>query len=199
MFITVEGIDGSGKTTLVEGLSRRLGPGVVVTMEPWDPAIKAALRPLMDKVGGRDEALAEFFLFSADRALHSRLIRDALSEGKVVISDRYLDSSVAYQGPRLGMDFEEALRWMMEVSRFFPTPDITLLLDLDPRVALGRISDRDTKIGYEKVEFLVRVRDWYLRLADRFPERIKVLDASLPPERVLEDALRELGGAGIGP
>ncbi len=199
MFITVEGIDGSGKTTLVEGLARRLGPRVLVTMEPWSPHIKGALRPLMEKAGGREDALAEFFLFSADRALHSRLILEALGEGRTVISDRYLDSSVAYQGPRLGLPFGEALEWMLLVSRFFPTPDVTLLLDIEPEEALRRISDRLGRVGYERVEFLVSVREWYLRLAERFPERIRVLDATLPPDRLLEEALAEIGGARGGP
>ncbi|MBR2254359.1 MAG: dTMP kinase [Candidatus Methanomethylophilaceae archaeon] len=180
--IVVEGIDGSGKSTLCKGIADRLrsrGVPVEVTAEPTHDRIGALIR---SDVGfsPRTEAL----LFVADRNDHTEAMDSWRSEGKAVVCDRYFASTVAYQssGER-GCDAE----WLLSInSAFTGEADVTILLDLDQATAMGRVDVRgEEKSKFEKEDFLKEVRRSYLELANRFG--FHVVDASRPGGEVLEE------------
>jgi len=181
LFIAFEGGDGAGKSTQVRLLAQALracGRDVVVTRQPGGTELGAAIRDLVlhgDHVSPRAEAL----LFAADKAHHvDQLVRPALDRGEVVITDRYVDSMLAYQGagrPLELAEVEHVARWATHDLR----PHLTVVLDLEPDHGLGRFAERD-RIEGESVEFHERVRRAYLDLAARDPEHYLVLDARLP-------------------
>jgi dTMP kinase len=202
LWITLEGGDGSGKTTqaalLQEWLEHR-GRTVVRTREPGGTEVGRLIREIVLHHRGEVGARAEALLFAADRAHHvAALVRPALERGDDVIQDRYLDSSVAYQGAGrvLGADEVRDLSlWATEGA----LPDLTVLLDLDPAAARARLDADDKpfdRLEAEKDEFHARVREAYLALAAAEPERFLVLDASLPAEdlaaRIRERVARAL-------
>jgi dTMP kinase len=183
MFIVLEGIDGAGKSTqaglLAEWFEKR-GYEVVLTKEPTDTAFGKLIRRLV-LTGGREGIIdgakisheAEALLFAADRAEHvDKLIKPSLEAGKVVISDRYFYSSLAYQWAR-GLDLE----WLIDLNRFAPRPDLVLLLDLPPKESMKRLRGRKIKSEFDKIfELQRRVRENYLKLTERFPE-MKIVNA----------------------
>jgi dTMP kinase len=186
LFITLEGGDGSGKSTQAALLAEWLqgeGRTVVRTREPGGTEVGVAIREIVLHHRGEVSPRAEALLYAADRAQHiATLVRPALERGEVVIQDRYLDSSVAYQGAGRvlgGPEVRELSLWAAEGL----LPDLTLLLDLDETAARGRL-DADEKVfdrlEAEKGEFHARVRAAFLDLADAEPDRFLVLDASLP-------------------
>ncbi len=188
-FITFEGIDGSGKSTVVRAVSEGLqnsGHDVVLTTEPTKTWLgKAVKRSYVEDVSPFTEAL----LFLADRATHSERIRRWIDEGKVVLSDRYCDSTYAYQAARLKGMLEDPLDWLQRLSApFVVTPDLTILLDVAPRTGLRRIESRKRMTHFERESFLKEVRKNYLALAKL--GRFSVLDASRPLKEIQEDALR---------
>ena len=205
VFITLEGIDGCGKSTqfkmLAEALSNR-GLEVVVTREPGGTVLGERMRAVLLSNESRNLApAAELFLMAADRAQDvAEVIRPALEAGVVVISDRYADSTVAFQGYGRGLDLDI----IDDVNRLATgglTPDITILFDLDPRHAQARLDARitgETGFGFEpgmtrfdeeKLDFHLRVRDGYLKLASTEPERFRVLDAAQPIDRTHRQVL----------
>lgn len=194
-FITFEGPEGAGKTTQARLLASWLeekGHRTLLTREPG-----GGLPWLREKVLGSAAMSispeAEYLLFSADRAEHARRIRRVLEEGVWVISDRYLDSSLAYQGFGHGLSLE----WMLEVARPFPKPHLTFLLDLPPEVGLGRKKEKN-RFEAMDLEFMRRVRRGYLELARQEKERILVLDATKPLralQREIRRAIMPLCGA----
>jgi dTMP kinase len=186
LFITLEGGDGSGKSTQAALLAEWLqgeGRTVVRTREPGGTEVGVAIREIVLHHRGEVSPRAEALLYAADRAQHiATLVRPALQRGEVVIQDRYLDSSVAYQGAGRvlgGPEVRELSLWAAEGL----LPDLTLLLDLDETAARGRL-DADEKVfdrlEAEKGEFHARVRAAFLELAAAEPDRFLVLDASLP-------------------
>ncbi len=196
--LTIEGVDGTGKTTLAQGLEAALaarGLDVLVLREPGGVAASERIRELV-----RDPALsigdrAEALLYAAARAqLIEERLAPALAVGQTVILDRFVDSSLAYQGGgrRLGVEEIAAL------NRFATgglAPDLTLLLTLDPQVAAARAAGRGEtpdRLELAGVEFYARVHETYARLAEADPERIRVIDAAGTPEQVLEAALAAL-------
>src|SRR6266536_4162391 len=182
LLIPVEGVEGSGKSThcrlLADWIGRR-GREVVLTSEPDGTPLGAALRSAFELEGLPPTPLARTFLFMAARQQHvAQVIRPALGRGAVVISDRYADATLAYQGFGGGMDLE-TIRDLNALATGGVMPDLTLLLDLDPAEGLKRISDRRLD-AFEKMDmaFHRRVRDGYLEIARAEKSRFVVLDAT---------------------
>ena len=189
MFISFEGIDGVGKSTQADlleahlvGLSRE----VVRTLEPGGSELGRDIRKLLLHSGHVD-ARAEALLYAADRAHHvATVIRPALAEGKVVITDRYLDSSVAYQGAGRILGSTEVRDLSMWAIQGL-LPALTVLLDLDAASAVARrakTGDAPDRLEREKVEFFEAVRACYLELAAAEPERFLVVDARLTVDEI---------------
>lgn len=184
--LTCEGIDGSGKSTTARALVDELraqGRDARLHVEPTRTWLgEAVRRAFKEDVSPWTEAL----LFMADHATHVQEVRAELAAGALIVSDRWSDSTFAYQGAALG-DMGALQR--ME-KPFDLTPDLTLLFDLDPRVALDRVGRRgQDQEKFEQLEFLTRVRANYLRLAKEEPARFVVLDAARPADAVLQEAL----------
>ena len=187
--VTLEGLDGSGKTTVWESLRGAL-PDATFTREPTDSWYGDAVYRSVDD----DDAdpLAELFLYTADHADHlSRVVRPALASGRLVVSDRYSDSRFAYQAASLdaadaGVD--RPLTYIRELhDAFSRPPDLTLYLDVDPETAAERSGGTNK---FERAEYLTRVRENYERLIEAEPERFVRVDAARPPGEVAEAAER---------
>ncbi|MEZ3116057.1 dTMP kinase [Halobaculum sp. MBLA0147] len=194
MLVTLEGLDGSGKTTAWEAL-RDAYPDAVFTREPTESWYgEAAERSLAD-----DDAdpLAELFLYTADHAAHlSRVIRPALAEEKLVISDRYTDSRYAYQAASLGdTELKRPLEYVRGIHEAFTrTPDATLYFDVDPQTAAERAGAENK---FERAGFLAEVEANYERLREAEPDRFVRVDATASPEVVIdrvEELVAELTG-----
>ncbi len=192
LFITLEGGDGSGKSTQAELLTHwleREGKTVLRSREPGGTDVGTEIREIVLHHRGEIAPRAEALLYAADRAQHiATKVRPALARGEIVIQDRYLDSSVAYQGAGrvLGAgEVRDLSLWAAEGL----LPDLTILLDLDETVARRRL-DADNKrfdrLEAEKNEFHSRVREAFLELALAEPDRFLVLDASFPVETLAE-------------
>jgi dTMP kinase len=187
LFITFEGVEGSGKSTQARALAERLrarGNAVILTREPGGTPLGDRIRDILLDLGERGMlAETELFLYLASRAEHvARVIVPALERGDVVISDRFGDASVAYQGGgrELGASLVESLN---EVATGCVKPDVTFLLDLEPEQGLERLSRRGggarDRMETEALAFHRRVRDAYLEAAQRERSRFVVLDAGL--------------------
>ena len=194
LFITLEGTEGSGKSSAMEIVYKRLiddGYSLVKTREPGGTPISEQIRNvILDKGNTSMDGRTEALLYAASRRQHLvEKIWPSLKEGKLVFCDRYLDSSLAYQGFARGLGIEEVLNInLFATENTFP--DLTLLFNLDPKIGLERISkDKGREVNrldLEKLSFHQKVHQGYLLLAKRYPERIKVIDASLPLEQVAE-------------
>jgi len=180
LLIVVEGIDGAGKTTHARRIVRWLrerGIKAHYTFEPTRGAIGKILEEMASK--RRVDVKVEALLFAADRIDHlNRIIEPLLETGYVVVSDRYVHSSIAYQSITVGDQ-----RWVEELNKFAEKPDLVILLDVDPEIGLRRIKGR--KARFERIEILKRVKEKYLELAER--EGFKVVDANREVEEVFED------------
>jgi len=185
VFVTFEGADGSGKSTQAEILRAALeaeGRDVVLTREPGGTELGEAVRTLVLN-GPVMGAWAEAALFAASRAEHvEEVIGPALARGGDVVCDRYVDSSLAYQGIARGLGVEAVLELNLAVTGGL-LPDLTFLLLLDPGVAIGRRVDPD-RLEREGTELQAKVDAAYRELAQRFPERIVTIDASGEPEAI---------------
>jgi dTMP kinase len=194
VFITFEGIDGVGKSTQLDLLQQWLegrGREVIRTLEPGGTELGQEIRHLLLHRRGDVAARAEALLYAADRAHHvATKIRPALAEGKVVLSDRYFDSSVAYQGAARELDVDEVRNislWAVDNL----IPDLTVLLDLDAEAAIQRRNKTGTepdRLEREKVDFFVRARAQYLELAKE--PRFLVVDATLSIDEI-QQQIRE--------
>lgn len=195
LWVTFEGGDGSGKTTQAELLHDWLaarGRAVVRTREPGGTEVGRMIREIvLHHRGGLGER-AEALLFAADRSHHvDTVVRPALDRGDIVIQDRYLDSSVAYQGAARGLGADVVRDLSLWATRD-ALPDVTVLLDLDPAVARTRLDADDKpfdRLEAERAEFHARVREAFLALAAVEPDRFLVLDATAAPE-ALADRIR---------
>ncbi|MGB9987354.1 dTMP kinase [Salarchaeum japonicum] len=191
MLITLEGIDGSGKTTVWEAL-RADREDAVFTCEPTDSWYGDAVQR---SIGDDDaDAVAEAFLYTADHAAHlSRVVRPALDDGDLVISDRYSDSRYAYQGVALDDRVPRPMEYLRGIhSPWTREPDLTLYFDVDPETGAARAGATNK---FEQVEFLSQVRENYETLIDWEPERFVRIDATRPPEDVLDDVEAALADA----
>lgn len=187
LFVTFEGGEGSGKSTQIARLAERLRAGgrdPVITREPGGTPLAEGIRALLLDPARPPSPLAEALLMEAARAeLVTHLIRPALAEGRVVLCDRYADSTLVYQGAGRGLD-GTMLRRLNETATGGLTPDLTLLLDLDPAAGLARraAAGGANRLDREPEAFHARVRAAYLELARAEPARWVTLDATLPPE-----------------
>lgn len=202
MFISFEGIEGSGKSTAQRLLAEHLqglGYDPLLTREPGGCALGRSLRPILLDARTRGlSSRAELYLFLADRAQHvAEVIRPALEAGQAVLCDRYTDSTLAYQGYGRGLD-PEHLRRINAMATGGLMPDLTLLLDLPVHCGLERAGLRNREEGTvlsegrfdaESLEFHERVRQGYRSLAAEEPERFAIIDAAQPPEDVVLQCL----------
>ncbi|WP_457752611.1 dTMP kinase [Thermococcus sp.] len=193
IFIVIEGIDGAGKSTQAKLLAKwfeKRGYDVVLTKEPTDTAFGKLIRKLV-LTGGREGIIdgakisheAEALLFAADRAEHvKKLIEPSIKAGKIVISDRYFYSSLAYQWAR-GLDLE----WLINLNKFAIRPDLVILLDLPVKESMKRINGRQLKSEFDRIaELQKRVRENYLKLVEMFPE-MKIVNALASIEDIHND------------
>jgi dTMP kinase len=205
MFITLEGIEGSGKTTqagyIVQSLQRK-GYDCVITREPGGTRIGEKIRSILLDPESKDiDPLTELLLYTADRAQHIKeFIYPSLSAGKIVLCDRYYDATVVYQGFARGLDIDliKRLHGLMFADL---KPDITILLDLPPEEGLSRAwkqikngtrTDLETRFEKETLSFHEKVRSGYLELARLEPERFRVIDAAKDENRVREKIIKTL-------
>ena len=194
VLITVEGVEGSGKSTQCARLEQHLvgrGLQVVRTSEPDGTPLGVRVRALFEADGPTPTPLTQTFLFMAARQEHvTRVIAPALARGAVVISDRYADATVAYQGYGQGMDVQ-TVRELNMLATGGVLPDLTLVLDLDPVAGMRRIRGR-TPDTFEKMDtaFHRRVREGYLEIARADKNRVVVLDADRDPDALHADVVR---------
>ena len=198
-FITFEGIDGSGKSTqlrLLNNFLRANGWNPLVTREPGGTPVGLRLRAALLDATEEVDPLTELLVFAADRAQHvRRVIRPALESGHIVISDRYADATVAYQGAGRGFS-PELIAEIVQLATEGLKPDLTVLFDVGIEESTSRTTRRSTgkssnkngrdRLDIEDAEFHSRVREAYLRIARAEPKRVKVVDASGPVEQTQE-------------
>ena len=196
MFITIEGTEGSGKTTVAKELAKLLtsnGYEVVHTREPGGTPISESIRNvILDKNNTSMDGRTEALLYAASRRQHLvEKIWPALKEGKIVLCDRFLDSSLAYQGYARGLGYDEVLN-----INLFATentyPDLTLFFVIEPEAGLQRIAKNKNRevnrLDLEKLPFRQKVYDAFIELSKKFPERYVTIDASQSLEDVIKDA-----------
>ena len=196
LFITFEGGEGSGKSSVLRLLAERFdkeGVSYILTREPGGTPISEQIRGvILDKANTAMDSRTEALLYAASRRQHLvEKVWPALKEGKLVLCDRYLDSSLAYQGGARGLGIDNVL----DVNLFATEgtfPDLTLLFDIEPSLGLARIAANAgrevNRLDLEKMSFHEGVRETFHLLAKRFPDRYVVLDASKPLNEVFEDA-----------
>jgi dTMP kinase len=193
MFVTFEGVDGSGKSTQAALAAASLAEGgreVVATREPGGTLLGEQVRELLLD-GPEMTSWAEASLFAAARAeLAERVIRPALARGAIVVSDRYLDSSLAYQGVARGLGIERVLELNVAVSDLLP--DRTFVLLVDEATATARLGRQPDRIEREGADFRAAVDAGFRAVAERFPERIVVLDGARPQEELATQVREEL-------
>ena len=200
LFITLEGPEGSGKTSAIKIVKEQLeeeGYQIVMTREPGGTPISEQIRNvILDKNNTAMDYRTEALLYAASRRQpRVEKVWPNVQSGKIVICDRYLDSSLAYQGYARELGVEDILNVNMYATEG-TFPDLTLLFDLEPEVGLARInanSEREiNRLDLEKLSFHHRVRNGYLELAKRFPERYVIINAALPLEDVAKQALKAI-------
>ncbi len=191
MFIAFEGIDGSGKTTVSKLVAHKLqenGLSVFLTHEPTDSF------KIPDELSSRrdpESALKLFFRFTEDRFSHQKTIASEMEGGKIVISDRYLLSSIAYQGPLIEEIFgsqADVVRWMISVSDIISVrPDINILLDVRTDVAIKRVWNRKKVTGFEDMVYLEKVRSYYLGILRK---HFQIIIGEKSPDATAEEIVR---------
>lgn len=198
MFISFEGIDGVGKSTqirLTESYLKTLGKEVVCTLEPGGTELGQEIRKLLLHRKGDVAPRAEALLYAADRAHHIETkVKPALASGAIVITDRYLDSSVAYQGAGRKLSAEEIRNISMWAVDGL-LPDLTVLVDLDPAIAAERrkkTGEEADRLESEKLDFFEAVRNEFLKLAEAEPKRFLVVDANATPEEIFVPIQKKL-------
>lgn len=201
MFITFEGIDGSGKSTQVRLLAeefKRMGRDVVITREPGGTCISEIIRGiLLDRENVEMTKETELLLYAASRAQHmGEVILPALKGGKMVICERFVDSTLAYQGYGCGIDLD-LIETVNHIATNGLKPELTILLDVEVEDGLKRVAamhgnDRVDRIESRDKEFYNRVRDGYLTIASREPGRVKVIDSSERPPNILQGKILEV-------
>ena len=192
LFITFEGGEGAGKTSLIQRVKQELKAyDLVVTREPGGTKFGEHVRSLL--LESRDLKLsikAELCLFLASRAQHIQdVILPALGNNKLVLCDRYNDSSIAYQGQARGLGIDEVIDFSSFIVQDV-MPDLTLYLDIDPKIGLGRVKGDFDKIESEKISFHQKIREGFHLLQKKYPSRIYIIDANLSQEQVFNQAYK---------
>ncbi len=201
MFITFEGGEGAGKSTLIDRLANelnRLGKDVLTTRAPGSLNVGARIRDLLlHSNKGEITPKTELFLFLADRASHvDQVIKPALEVGKIVLCDRFNDSTIAYQGVARGLGEEEVAK-MCDFACTGLQPDLTFYLDLDPNIGLMRAKNLgpSDRIESETLAFHQKIRQAYLRIAQQDPDRVHIIDAARDKDHVFKEAWEIIQGA----
>lgn len=195
IFITFEGGEGAGKSTLIEGLTEKLallGLSVLKTREPGGTKLGEHIRAMLlqhfQDMPINDRA--ELFLFLASRAEHVKeVILPAIEDGRVVFCDRFTDSTLAYQGAARNLGIDQIYP-LCKFASFDLEPSVTLYLDIDPKIGLKRARNKDIhdRIESEALSFHQMIRDAYHTIAKKFPARLSIIDASKSPKDVLDES-----------
>ncbi|MCI2062115.1 MAG: dTMP kinase [Eubacteriaceae bacterium] len=198
LFITVEGPDGSGKTTQLDFIRKYFeekGEQAIFTREPGGTPISEKIRGIiLDKRNEGMYPLTEALLYAASRAQHvAQVIKPALEHGKTVVCDRYVDSSIAYQGSGRGLGDSVTIINTFAIDGCIP--DLTILLRIDPEIGRARITGARDRMESETEEFHRRVYEGYLELERSYPERIKGVDADRPVEEITAEIEKYLDAA----
>ena len=181
LFITFEGADGCGKTTQIELLDKYLrekGRKTLLTREPGANGLGVKLREILLNYDGDVSPRCESFLFLADRAQHvDCIIKPALEEGKIILCDRHTDSTVAYQGYGRGLDLSR-INMLNDIATGGLKPDLTIVFDVDVETSMKRVGKEKDRMESAGVGFFNRVREGYLEIAKKEPERVKIINSS---------------------
>ena len=192
LFITFEGADGCGKTTQLNLLKEYLigkGYEVLVTREPGAKGLGERLRDILLNYDGEVSDRCESFLFLADRAQHiDTIVKPAVESGKIVLCDRHTDSTVAYQGYGRGLDIEQITK-LNNIATDGLKPDLTFVFDVDIETSMNRVGKEKDRMESSGSDFFNRVRNGYLDIAKNEPQRVKVVDATVPIDKVFEQVL----------
>lgn len=190
LFITFEGADGCGKTTQMKLLAEHLknnGYEVVLTREPGGKGLGEKVREILLDYDGEVSDRCESFLFLADRAQNIDIIvNPAVNNGKIVLCDRHIDSTVAYQGYGRGLDLKR-IKMLNDIATNGRKPDLTIVFDIDVETSMKRVGSEKDRMESAGIEFHNKVRNGYLEIAKEEPERIKVVNAVQSIETVFED------------
>lgn len=193
MFITFEGADGCGKTTQMKLLAEYLekkGIDVVLTREPGAKGLGEKVREILLNYEGPVSDRCESFLFLADRAQNIDIIvNPAVEEGKVVLCDRHIDSTVAYQGYGRGLDIER-INMLNNIATNGRKPDLTFVFDIDVETSMARVGKEKDRMESAGKDFHNRVRQGYLELAKQEPQRIKIIDAAKSIEEIHAEVIK---------
>jgi len=196
-FITFEGPEGSGKTSVIKGVVEFLtneGYRILTTREPGGNKIAESIRNIiLDNNNTEMDAHAEALLFAASRSQHfSEVILPALQDNKILLCDRFIDSSLAYQGHARGLGIDK----VYEINKFAIgdlLPDLTLFIDVPPKVGLKRVFSNTRKVDrldLETLEFHEKVYEGYMIIAKKYENRFKIVDGTQPVEKVIKDAIK---------
>ena len=181
LFITFEGADGCGKTTQIELLDKYLrekGRETLLTREPGAKGLGIKLREILLNYDGEVSPQCESFLFLADRAQHvDCIIKPAIKEGKIVLCDRHTDSTVAYQGYGRGLDINE-INMLNNIATGGLKPDLTIVLDVDIETSMQRVGKTKDRMESAGIEFFKRVRQGFMEISKKEPNRVKVINSS---------------------
>ena len=192
LFITFEGADGCGKTTqirLLDEYLRNNGYNTLLTREPGSKGLGEKLREILLNYDGEVSSTCESFLFLADRAQHvDCIIKPAIKEGKIVLCDRHTDSTVAYQGYGRGLDIEQ-IQSLNNIATGGLKPDLTIVFDVDIETSMQRVGSEKDRMESSGIEFFNRVRNGYLDIAKKEPERVKVINSSDTIENIHKQVL----------
>lgn len=195
LFITFEGPDGCGKTTQMKLLAEyfeKKGKEVVLTREPGGKGLGEKVREILLNYDGEVSDRCESFLFLADRAQNIDIIvKPAVKEGKIVLCDRHIDSTVAYQGYGRGLNIDR-INMLNNLATNGKKPDLTFVFDVDVETSMKRVGKEKDRMESAGIDFHNRVRKGYLELAKQEPKRIKVLDATKSIEEIHKDVINIL-------
>lgn len=204
LFITIEGLDGAGKTTqigFVKEFMVNQGYEVIITREPGGTSIGEKIRKIvLDRDNGEMSSKTEALLYAASRSQHvSEVIEPALRKGIVVICDRFVDSSLVYQGAGRALGYE-SIRIINEFATNHLEPDLTILFDIPPEVTIERLktSRQSDRLEQEEIHFHYKVYNEYIALSNKFPNRIKIVNAKNTIEQIkkdIEEIIKKLLGA----